>query len=122
MKLKRLVLFLLALMLVSCTAIFGPEPTPTEDFMAEMVEQHECQQSRYPPVAVAEGMDAKEVEDGERNDEQRLLCILVDRRTIGCRQLLHGLGRCDGADGPEANPRHGTVGQALDDLVIRLLP
>jgi penicillin-binding protein 2 len=38
MKLKRLVLFLLALMLVSCTAIFGPEPTPTEDFMAEMVE------------------------------------------------------------------------------------
>jgi penicillin-binding protein 2 len=38
MNLKRLVPVLLALILASCTAIGWPEPTPTEDFMAEMVE------------------------------------------------------------------------------------
>ena len=45
--------------------------------VARLVEQQECQQPGHAPVAVAEGVDAEEVEDEGRDQQQRLDRLLL---------------------------------------------
>ncbi len=67
-------------------------------------------------------MDAQKIENGQRDDDQRLPGVSTDGGLVAAHQLGHCVRRPHGADGLEADPDDPAPGIPFDDLVVRRLP
>ena len=85
-----------------------------------MIAQQQEQQPRNPSVAVAEGMDAQEVEVESRQGDQRMDGPMLHDVVPALDKLAHGSRRLRGATGAKADLAPA-AGEYLDDVVFRLL-
>ncbi len=89
--------------------------------VAMLVEREEGEEPGDPPVAVAERVDAEEIEDQGGDGHQRRRQALVERVAVDQAELLDGSRRLRHLHRTEADEWRSPFAE-LDDLVVDLLP
>lgn len=90
------------------------------DFVAVLVKCEQGQEAGHAPIAVAERMDAKEIENERADGHERRDVVLINGMAIDESEFVHGGGRAFGGNAFETDDRRGT-GTEFDDFVVHLL-
>jgi hypothetical protein len=86
-----------------------------------LIQPEKSQQPRYASVAIAEWVNAQEVENQCGDSYKRLDLSLIQDRSIRETKLLYGCRRLGNRNWPETNCRRHILAK-FDDLVLFLLP
>ena len=90
------------------------------DFVTVLVEREQGQEAGHPPIAVAEWMDAKEIENERADGNERRDVILINGVAIDQAEFVHGGGRGFGGDTFETDDGR-CAGPKFDDFIVHLL-
>ena len=90
------------------------------DFVAVLVERQQREQAGDAPVAVAERMDAEEIQHERADGHERRDVVLVDGVAIDEAEFIHGGGRGFGGNAFEPDDGRGAWPQ-FDDFVVHFL-
>ena len=90
------------------------------DFVAVLVKREQGKETGHRPIAVAERMDAKEIENERADGNKRRDVILVNGVAIDQAEFVHGGGRGFGGNAFETDDGRG-AGPKFDDFVVHFL-